>query len=43
MCCRAASVPETQIKAAFRSAYDWKRMTEQDDAVWQEIFRTLDA
>ena len=30
-------------KAAFRDSFDWKRMTEQDDTVWQEIFRTLDA
>ena len=30
-------------KAAFRQSFDWKRMTEQDDTVWQEIFRTLDA
>ncbi len=30
-------------KSAFRASYDWKRMTEQDEAVWQEIFRTLDA
>lgn len=30
-------------KKAFRDSFDWCRMTEQDDAVWQEIFRTLDA
>ena len=30
-------------KSAFRASYDWKRMTAQDEAVWQEIFRTLDA
>ena len=30
-------------KAAFRSSFDWRRMTEQDEAVWQEIFRTLDS
>lgn len=30
-------------KSAFRASYDWERMTEQDEAVWQEIFRTLDA
>ncbi len=30
-------------KKAFRDSFDWHRMTEQDDAVWQEIFQTLDA
>lgn len=30
-------------KKAFRASFDWRRMTEQDDAVWQEIFRTLEA
>ena len=30
-------------KAAFRASFDWRRMTEQDDAVWREIFRTLDS
>lgn len=29
-------------KKAFRDSFDWRRMTEQDEAVWQEIFRTLD-
>lgn len=26
---------------AFMSGFDWKRMTEQDEAVWTEIFQTL--
>lgn len=30
-------------KEAFRAAWDWNRMTQQDAAVWAEIFRTLDA
>ena len=30
-------------KAAFRSKWDWNRMTQQDERVWAEIFRTLDA
>ncbi len=30
-------------KAAFRSQWDWHRMTAQDGKVWKEIFRTLDA
>jgi len=29
-------------KAAFRSKWDWHRMTQQDERVWAEIFRTLD-
>lgn len=30
-------------KKAFLDSFDWRRMTEQDDSVWQEIFRTLDS
>ena len=30
-------------KAAFRSKWDWNRMTKQDEKVWAEIFKTLDA
>ncbi len=30
-------------KKAFVSSFDWKRMTEQDENVWKEIFRTLDS
>ena len=30
-------------KKAFLASFDWRRMTEQDEAVWQEIFRTLDS
>ena len=30
-------------KAAFCSKWDWHRMTAQDENVWAEIFRTLDA
>ena len=30
-------------KKAFVDSFDWRRMTEQDDDVWQEIFRTLDS
>ena len=30
-------------KAAFRSKWDWDRMTKQDENVWAEIFKTLDA
>ncbi len=34
---------ETQAqKDAFRNQWDWHRMTRQDDALWTEIFQTLD-
>ena len=37
-------VLETEAqKAAFRARWDWDRMTKQDERVWAEIFRTLDA
>ena len=29
-------------KAKFVASYDWNRMTEQDESVWQEIFEHLD-
>jgi len=35
---------ETEVqKKAFRDSWDWDRMTKQDDKVWAEIFKTLDA
>ena len=30
-------------KKAFRDSWDWDRMTAQDEAVWEEIFKNLDA
>ena len=30
-------------KKAFRDSWDWERMTKQDETVWAEIFKTLDA
>ena len=30
-------------KKAFRDSWDWDRMTAQDESVWEEIFKTLDA
>lgn len=30
-------------KKAFREQWDWHRMTRQDEKVWAEIFKTLDA
>ena len=35
------TTPEAQ--KAFMAGYDWKRMTEQDEEVWEEIFRALNA
>lgn len=32
-----------QQRKAFVASYDWKRMTEQDMEVWEEIFKTLQA
>ncbi len=29
-------------RASFVASYDWYRMTEQDESVWNEIFNTLD-
>ena len=31
-----------QQKQAFLTSFDWDRMTKQDDALWSEIFKTLD-
>ena len=30
-----------QEQKAFMSAFDWKRMTEQDEEVWHEILQML--
>ena len=30
-------------KKEFLASFDWRRMTEQDETVWEEIFRTLDS
>ena len=30
-------------KKAFLDSFDWHRMTAQDEAIWQEIFHTLDS
>ena len=29
-------------RSAFVASYDWRRMTMQDESIWQEIFNTLD-
>lgn len=39
--CRKKNLTAEQ-KANFVSSYDWERMTEQDEKVWEEIFRHLD-
>ena len=33
---------EPQVRHAFINKWDWKRMTAQDDKIWQEIFDTMD-
>lgn len=30
-------------KKAFKDSWDWERMTRQDETIWKEIFKTLDA
>jgi len=36
------SLTTDEQKSAFVARYDWNRMTAQDEAVWTEIFKTLD-
>ena len=36
----AYATPEE--KAAFVERFDWRRMTEQDDEVWNKIFEALE-
>lgn len=35
--------PTAVQKKEFVASFDWKKMTEQDESVWAEIFNTLDA
>lgn len=37
------SLTTAEAKKAYRDSWDWDRMTAQDEAVWEEIFKTLDA
>lgn len=37
------SLTTEEAKKAYRDSWDWERMTAQDNAVWEEIFNTLDA
>ncbi len=39
---KAGLLATDEQKNEFISAYDWHRMTAQDEAVWTEIFKTLD-
>ena len=34
--------PDKSAHAAFLASYDWRRMTEQDKSVWQQIYDFLD-
>ena len=40
---RKKSLTTKEAKKAYRESWDWDRMTTQDEAVWEEIFKTLDA
>ena len=40
---KAGKLTTDEEKRAFVSSFDWKKMTEQDAGVWEEIFKTLDA
>ena len=37
------SLTTEEAKKAYLDSWDWHRMTEQDEKVWEEIFKTLDA
>ena len=37
------SLTTEETKKAYRDSWDWHRMTAQDETVWAEIFKTLDA
>ena len=39
---KAKTLTTEEAKKAYRDSWDWDRMTKQDDAVWAEIFKTLD-
>ena len=36
-------LPSDEEKALYAESFDWHRMTAQDEKVWAEIFKTLDA
>ena len=36
-------LPSDEEKALYAEGFDWHRMTAQDEKVWAEIFKTLDA
>ena len=39
---KAGELSTSEAKANFKASFDWVRMTEQDESVWREIFKTLD-
>ena len=39
---KAGELSSDEAKASFKASFDWVRMTEQDESLWQEIFKTLD-
>lgn len=40
---KAKGLTTEESKKAYRDSWDWHRMTAQDEKVWAEIFKTLDA
>lgn len=39
---KSEDAKEAEMRARFKSQFDWERMTKQDDTVWQRIFYFLD-
>ena len=39
---KAGELNTDEQKAEFKAAWDWERMTKQDEAVWEKIFEFLD-
>lgn len=40
---KAKGLTTEEAKKAYRDSWDWERMTRQDETVWEEIYKTLDA
>ena len=40
---KAGGLADAEGHRAFLAGYDWYRMTAQDEAVWEEIYKTLEA
>lgn len=40
---KGKTLTNEEAKKAYRDSWDWDRMTQQDESVWKEIFKTLEA